>query len=107
MARLKPPPSQARFEAALGTELEVVASGGEARLRMRLAEVKQLRAPPGFEQFSALFIGPHDPVMPQGIHRFEEAGFGAADLFAVPVGRAAEGVQYEVCVSHEAPDAHG
>lgn len=56
-------------------------------------------APPGFEQFSMLFAGPPEPLLPQGTYLFVHKALGELPLFMVPIGRNAERVQYEVCVS--------
>lgn len=95
--------SRKSFEGALDTAFEIRPSegGGEA-IAVRLVEVKTLRAPPGYEQFSALFVGPQSPVLAQGTYRFTNAQLGELDLFMVPVGRALAGVEYEVCVSRDA-----
>jgi hypothetical protein len=97
--------SMDRFVSALDSAFEIKAMETDgASLEIRLIEVKRRPAPPGYEQFSALFIGPASPVYPQGIYRFAHPAMGTLDLFMVPVGRAAAGIQYEVCVSRETAD---
>ena len=45
--------------------------------------------------FSIVFRGPPDPLLPQRIYRFEHDELGSFDLFVVPIGRDAAGVDYE------------
>lgn len=98
-----PIPSRKSLEGALETDFEIrPGEGGGEAFAARLVEVKARSAPPGHEQFSALFIGPDAPVRPQGIYRFVHAGLGELDLFMVPVGRASAGIEYEVCISRDA-----
>lgn len=46
--------------------------------------------------FSLLFNGPLQPIMPQMIYRLEHAQLGSLEIFMVPVGPNADGMQYEV-----------
>ena len=93
--------SQTQLERALNSEFEIRPDGSDRTLlALRLLEIKTRPAPPGYEQFSALFIGPTAPIMPQGNYRFTHAKLGETALFMVPVGRASQGMQYEVCISH-------
>ncbi|HZZ91162.1 MAG TPA: hypothetical protein VFE23_01295 [Usitatibacter sp.] len=91
--------SRARFEAALDQVFTVSADGSPGALEVRLVEVKPRPAPPGHEQFSALFAGPATPAWPQGTYRFANEAFGSVELFMVPLGPAASRTEYEVCVS--------
>ena len=91
--------SQSRLEGVLGTAFEIQGEGDATPFVARLVEVKGLPAPPGREQFSALFVGPAEPIWPQGTYRFAHAALGEVDLFMVPVGRGSEGIEYEVCFS--------
>jgi hypothetical protein len=47
------------------------------------------------EPFSVIFRGPLTPVLPQRIYRIEHDTIGTFDLFIVPVGSDAGGMQYE------------
>jgi hypothetical protein len=47
------------------------------------------------EQFSIVFNGPAEPVLPQRIYRFEHDALGSFDLFIVPIGADVSGMQYE------------
>lgn len=46
--------------------------------------------------FSLLFSGPRQPVLPQRIYLVEHAQLGSLEIFMVPIGPSAEGMQYEV-----------
>jgi len=50
---------------------------------------------PGFESFSVIFAGPAEPLLPQRIYTFDNAGIGQFDLFIVPIGREAGGIRYQ------------
>jgi hypothetical protein len=92
--------SRSRFEGALETTFEIRAcEEGAEPFPARLVEVKARPTPPGHEQFSLLFVGPAEPIRPQGTYRFTHAALGEVDLFMVPVGRGSEGIEYEVCFS--------
>jgi hypothetical protein len=92
--------SRSRFEGALGTVFEIHPCEDKAEpFSARLAEVKAGSAPPGYEQFSVLFVGPAAPIWPQGTYRFTHPALGEVDLFMVPVGRGSQGIEYEVCFS--------
>ena len=94
--------SRTAFEAAMQTAFQVrpEVSGAES-MEVRLVEIKSRPAPPGYEQFSVLFLGPAAPIWPQGTYRFVHPAFGELDLFMVPLGRVSRGVEYEVCISRE------
>jgi hypothetical protein len=95
--------SMRNLEAALDESFAIRPCEGDAApIAARLVEVKARSAPPGFEQYSALFVGPASPAWPQGTYRFTHARLGELELFMVPVGRAAAGVEYEVCISRDA-----
>lgn len=45
--------------------------------------------------FSVVFLGPPDPLLPQGTYRFDHQGLGGFEIFIVPIGRDEDGVRYE------------
>jgi hypothetical protein len=73
-------------------------------LSLMMASLRSRPAPPTYEQYSMLFIGPVEPLLPQGTYRFRHDQIGELSLFMVPVGCDAEGAQYEVCVSRKTTD---
>ena len=95
--------SQAGFESALNTAFAVApGTGGIDPVALRLVQVAARSAPPGFEQFSVLLVGPASPVMPQGTYRLVHEALGELDLFMVPVGRTGAGIEYEICITRDA-----
>ena len=88
------------FEAACNSAFSVSgvdqpASGHQ----LTLTALQSHSAPPGFEQFSLMFQGPLEPLLPQGTYCFWHDRLGELPLFMVPVGKSTGGVQYEVCIS--------
>ncbi|MBL1264485.1 DUF6916 family protein [Methylomicrobium sp. RS1] len=49
----------------------------------------------GREAYSLLFQGPGQPVLVQRIYRIQQSQLGSMDIFLVPVGKEAGGIQYE------------
>ena len=45
--------------------------------------------------FSLVFLGPHQPLLPQRIYPLEHHALGRLDLFIVPIRRDAQGLQYQ------------
>lgn len=45
--------------------------------------------------FSLYFHGPADPMLPQATHHVKHGELGEFELFLVPVGRTADGFEYE------------
>ena len=90
---------RAAFDAALHSDFEVRADDASPPVVLRLAEVRPRRAPPGYEQFSALFVGPEAPALPQANYRFHHPTLGELPLFIVPIARDVGGVTYEACIS--------
>lgn len=88
------------FEAALKSTFVVSAvEQATPGHGMTLTELRSRPAPPGFEQFSLLFEGPPEPMLPQGIYQFRHDQLGEMPLFTVPIGKNSHAAQYEVCIS--------
>jgi len=67
-------------------------------LTLELAEASPLSLPSkgsAREQFSLLFNGPAEPLLPQAIYTLENAELGTIEIFLVPVAADGEGVDYE------------
>ncbi len=94
---------KSRFEPLLTSTFFVSEIATEASARIELPLVmttlRTRPAPPTYEQYSMLFVGPTEPILPQGTYRLRHDQLGELPLFIVPVGRDDEGAQYEVCVS--------
>lgn len=50
---------------------------------------------PKYENFALIFRGPADRLLAQRIYLFESPRLGRFELFIVPVGRDANGAQYQ------------
>jgi hypothetical protein len=85
------------FRPLEGTVLHLQPAPGAVQLDLTLLEVRSLGdAPNGMrEPFALLFRGPPDPLLPQAIYRIGADALGEHDIFIVPVGRTAEGTDYE------------
>ena len=90
--------THATFADRLGESFPVRLDDGTS-IETRLAEARtwgeELVRGRGRVPFTLVFRGPRQPVLPQRIYRMEHEGIGEFDLFLVPVGQDAEGVQYE------------
>jgi len=78
-------------------EYRVKLEDGES-LTLELAEARALELPTkggAREQFSLLFNGPAEPLLPQAIYTLENAELGTIEIFLVPVAADGEGVDYE------------
>ncbi len=87
---------------ALGSRFLLAAEGG-GLLPLTLTEVRPEPPLAGYEQFSALFLGPAAFVLPQRTYALRHEGLGALALFLVPVGRDAAGTRYEAVFSRALP----
>ena len=62
---------------------------------MQLISVSELRETPRQRAFSIVFLGPLDRPLEQGLHTMSHETMGTETLFIVPIGRDADGFQYE------------
>jgi hypothetical protein len=88
------------FAGRLGEVFDVPTDG--RTVSMTLVEASQREAAGGRgpdgqhrRQFSLVFAGPGEPVLPQSVHRLIHADLGELDLFLVPIGPDADRMQYE------------
>jgi hypothetical protein len=86
----------ATFRAHLDTTF--IAECGERAVALLLTDVDE-RVTTGMEQFSLLFHGPADQMLPQGTYPLAHDALGALALFLVPIGANSERVVYEACFS--------
>jgi hypothetical protein len=87
------------FKPAVGKPFSIDA-GDAGTLDLTLARVRPLRAetapdPDERAPFALDFRGPPDPILPQAIYRLENELMGRLEIFIVPVGRTADGTDYE------------
>jgi hypothetical protein len=81
------------FEALLGKPFLLVACD---KLPLLLSAVKVARySTPEHPAFSLMFDGPAQPELTQQTYTMETADAALLDIFLVPVGRGASGMQYE------------
>jgi len=89
----------------------LVHRGEEAPLRAELLHVTDwTRSVHGEGQggsFSLLFRLPQTPLLPQAMYTFQHEEIGTFPLFIVPVGRDAEGLQYEAVFNRASRPAEG
>jgi hypothetical protein len=86
------------FAARLGERLAVATEAGTVDVELveaveldpRRRGASDTRVP-----FSVVFLGPPDPVLPQGTYRFDHPELGGFEIFVVPIGRDEDGVRYE------------
>lgn len=74
---------------------------GGREWRLTLTSVSTLPSQhPGMRKpFSLIFTGPPDIILPQHIYHLDHPSMGRLDIFIVPIGRDAEGTQYEAVFS--------
>jgi hypothetical protein len=85
------------FTGNVGKEYEIVFT--DAVLPVTLEQAEAL--PGGGREdgaFRLQFIGPPEPILPQGIFSFR-FGDDSDDIFIVPIGKVGNGVQYEAIFS--------
>jgi hypothetical protein len=73
-------------------------------IEVELVEVTDHGKIPAWEQFSILFQGPREPLLPQHIYQMEHETMGSFDLFLVPIGRDEKGTTYEAVFNREVKD---
>ena len=95
--------TRADFEAQLDQPFTL--ETGDSNAELRLIEVQALsesaRVPDGREPFSAIFLGPTDPVFEQRIHLLRNPAVGGLEIFLVPLGPDLDnkGIRYEAVFS--------
>ena len=87
--------SLATFTELLHSDFRILTNSDGPAVVVKLAQAVDLGSSPRQEQFSILFRGPLEQALGQGLYRMEHDRLGSFDLFIVPVGRDAQGYQYE------------
>ena len=82
------------FAGQVGSAFRVV-GGAFDSVELRLAEVTDGKAAPGYEVFSLFFHGPAGPRLDQATYTMDHPALGTLALFLVPVGALPGGVRYE------------
>jgi hypothetical protein len=81
----------------------LLALEGQTPLALELIEITRYEKNPDFarrkEPFSAIFLGPSRPVLPQAIYPLDHPMLGRLEIFLVPIGPDkrgnASGMRYE------------
>lgn len=82
------------FAGQVGSAFRVV-GGAFDSVELRLAELTDGRAAPGYEVFSLFFQGPAAPRLDQATYTMDHPALGMVALFLVPVGALPGGIRYE------------
>jgi hypothetical protein len=100
--------SHAAFAAQVKTKSRVWIDAQNS-VELELVEVTPPRLTSGknasYENFALNFLGPARPLLPQRIYRFESSSLGEFELFIVPVGQDATGIQYQATFNRLAKPA--
>lgn len=88
-------PSKSELAAQVGSHFKLHGEAG-APLDLQLVELREGGSSAGQEQFSLLFDGPSEPLMPQRIYSLVHPELGTFALFLVPTAR------NETCARYEA-----
>lgn len=73
------------FKPLLNERFVLVTEDGRVDLELVDVTESAARGAARRAQFSIVFSGPADPVLPQAIYRLEHPELGAFDLFLVPI----------------------
>ncbi|HLF74384.1 MAG TPA: hypothetical protein VI524_08565 [Anaerolineales bacterium] len=87
-------PTKLEFSQNLQTTFHLDHGGREA-IPLKLIELQERSADPGYEQFSLLFHGPNGLVLPQQTYQMKHEQIGEFDLFLVPLANDRNGFYYE------------
>jgi hypothetical protein len=83
------------FAPIVGQPLALGEPAPTMSLELLSAAAARSRPAGGRTGFSLLFRGPADRPLAQGIHSIQHPALGMLDIFLVPVGPDAHGLQYE------------
>ena len=78
-----------------------VCLGAQQFVDLKLSEITPPQVVPtrsnnlASEYFALTFLGPVDPILPQGSYPFESPALGRFNLFIVPAARDAQSTQYQ------------
>jgi hypothetical protein len=73
---------------------------GGAPLALDVVSVRERPPVVGAHQFSIIFRGPREPLLPQRTYRVRHPSLGDYALFVTAVGQSAASTDYEACFSH-------
>jgi hypothetical protein len=87
------------FSENLNTHFRIPMQSGNAA-ELELVGVVETMSTPRQQQFSVLFRGPLDYLLPQGTYHMEHEKMGEMDMFIVPVGKEPDGFHYEAVFNY-------
>lgn len=82
------------FSQQLNTKFRMHYTPSESA-EVELTKVTDLGSTPNHTQFSCIFLAPPPVPVFQSIFKLEHEELGSFELFLVPIGKDAKGVQYE------------
>ena len=82
------------FAGQVGSAFRVV-GGPFDSVELRLVELTDGKATPGYELFSLFFQGPTQPRLEQATYTLSHPALGTNPVFLVPVAAPPEGILYE------------
>jgi hypothetical protein len=95
--------TQEEFSRHLKTKFRINAETPQP-VELELSEVLSYRPEPneqrGMERFSAIFSGPPDVFLSQGVYPLTHEQMGDLQLFLVPLGRDERGFNYEAVFNY-------
>lgn len=95
--------TEKEFSRHLNTKFRASVDGDQA-LDLELTEVTGYPGTPAakarMERFSAFFLGPLEPRLPQKSFTFKHDQMGEFEVFIVPVGRNDKGITYEAVFNY-------
>jgi hypothetical protein len=91
-------------QALVNSMFTVSVDGNDYQLKLFEAAAIELRARrksqlPKRTPFSVYFLGPREPILPQGMYTLHSDAATMESLFIVPIGRDEEGTEYEAVFS--------
>lgn len=92
-------PTKLEFSQNLNTTFHLD-HGGDRAIPLKLIEFRVVPSDPGHEQFSLLFHGPQDFVLPREVYQLRHERIGEFDLSLVAMGSDRNGLYYEAVFNH-------
>ncbi len=97
--------SKAAFNKHINTKFRILDKESPTVIEAELVEVEAHGSSENIQQFSLLFKGPKEPLLPQKIYSIEHGGMGDFDLFIVPIAADETSASYEAVFSRLSGDA--
>jgi hypothetical protein len=98
-------PDRAAFFKCLNSKFQVL-NVEPGPLELELIAVSELQQSARQQSFSIIFLGPPDWLLPQHLYHLSHTQLGELELFLVPVGKTAQGYEYEAVFNHLIGETH-